>query len=192
METPHAAGLDDTSSSSSSAWSLPLPSLSPHDSAVSEAVPSLNSPSRTKYDAEDPVPDSGVCFAPIDTEPGAAFGLLPPLELPPPMQEPQPSRWQDDDDGDDDPFSSPSDLALPHSSADPSSNANAIAGTADAPPVGSFHTLAPLMRAGAPAFPAVVRAYARLLGFLVVSFVCFHYCPCLLCSLRFASLNINN
>jgi hypothetical protein len=108
------------------------------------------------------------------------------------MQEPQPSRWQDDDDGDDDPFASPSDLALPHSSADPSSNANAIAGIADAPPVGSFHTLAPLMRAGAPAFPAVVRAYARLLGFLVVSFVCFHYCPCLLCSLRFASLNINN
>ncbi|KAJ7354161.1 hypothetical protein DFH08DRAFT_955569 [Mycena albidolilacea] len=149
-DAPHAAGLDDTKSSSSSAWSLPLPSLSPHDSAVSEAVPSLNSPSRTKHNAEDPVPDSGVCFAPIDTEPGAAFGLLPPLELPPPIQEPQPSRWQNDDDGDDDPFASPPDLALPHSSADPSSNANAIAGTADAPPVGSFHTLAPLMRAARP------------------------------------------
>ncbi|KAF8180448.1 hypothetical protein K438DRAFT_1841873 [Mycena galopus ATCC 62051] len=154
------------------------PPMRTHDSGVAFDSPRglVGFTSPHAFDARDPhaegdeedgmrVPDSAVCFSPAsdvtfvgdgdgDGEgrrsmeelvlPGAVMSDLPTFS---PLPK-QGSSVEEDDAYASDPFGS----------ADPS-----------APRVGCFRTLAPLMRPEAPAFPAIVRAYAGLIGALVRS-----------------------
>ncbi|KAF7378253.1 hypothetical protein MSAN_00250500 [Mycena sanguinolenta] len=130
---------------------------------------------RGEDDDDIPVPDSAVCLSPTYGVAGRGSMSMEELVLPeaarddPPTFCPSPTLGTPYDEEDEDPFFSPYPDS-PSSGNDLGANGERMKGKeTEAPRVGCFRTLAPLMRPDAPAFPAIVEAYAGLLGGLVRS-----------------------